>query len=138
MHKDIWRYGAMKAVLRFGDDGLIQVEVIGLVSVSSVGCLRRDCVLAMSLPGARAMVVDFRRASVLLSIYNLPMPALPIPEAKAAMPVAVVCGEVDEALFVIHAQQSAKQGLTRAVFTDPAAAREWVWARADGTSAMMD
>ncbi len=137
MHEQIWRYGAMKASLRVGDDGVIYVHVSGLVSVSSATCLRRDCVLAMSLPGARAMIVDFRHASVLMSRYNLPMAPVSIPAAVAAMPVAVVCGETDESMFLIHSWDQATQGLTRAVFTDPAQALTWVLARADGTSALM-
>jgi hypothetical protein len=135
MHAEIWRYTTAKAMLRLANDGLIGIQVIGLVGAGDLALMRRDAVIAMGLPGARAMLVDFRRASILFGNNNVPLPDAPIPPALAGMPVAIVCSEVDEDLFLTHAWHQARAGLTRAVFTDPAAASAWALQRAGGSSA---
>ena len=132
-HTETWRYGAMKAVLKLVDR-LIHIEVSGMVGLGDLGLMRRDAVISMALPGALGMIVDFRRASVLVGRAQLPMQVTPIPAPLAAMPVAIVCSEVDEELFLTHAMRQALEGLTRAVFTDADEASSWVLARAGGSS----
>jgi len=134
MQREVWRYGAMKAILRLASDGLVMIQVSGLVTPSELKMLRRDFVIAMGLPGALAMTIDFRRASLLLSEREALEEHPSVPPSLHAMPVAVICSEVDEQLFLTHAWRQAKKGLLRAVFTEPAAASSWVLARAGGSS----
>jgi hypothetical protein len=136
MHKEVWRYGSTKVVVTLGDDGMADIDVAGLVSLGSIASLRRDCVAIMCRSDIRAMVVDLRRSSVLLGACDVPLPALSMPQRVVAIPVAIVCSELDEPLFLSHAWHQAYAGLTRAVFTDRDEALSWARARADGTSAL--
>lgn len=134
IHTETWRYGDMKAALRLTEDGLIRIQIWGMVRRIDMDTMRRDAVLSMALPGAVAMLVDFRGASVLLGRDSPPLAIVPIPRALEPMPVAIVCSPADEPLFLAHAWRQAAAGLTRAVFTDPEPASSWLLARARGSS----
>lgn len=134
MHKEVWRYGATKSVLRLGVDGVARIDVIGVVSIAALQAIRRDATTSKRCTHAKGLILDFRRAIVLLGASDVPMPAVPVPPQMEGMPVAYVVSELDEPLFLSHALQQARAGHTRAVFASPTDAWAWVVERANGTS----
>lgn len=134
MHKEVWRYGAAKAVLRMLSGDIAKVDVIGLASAVVIAQLRVELVCGAHAAQAKAVVVDFRRAAVTANLEDLPEMRGEA-RSRASLPVAYVIEAHDESAFLAHAWAMSRSGLLRAVFTDPDEALAWALARADVTSA---
>lgn len=127
----------MTASVRAGSDWIAHVGVVGIVSMAGIHRLAMKCGEVLMRPDVRAMIADFRRATILIGLADLPLEMPRLPGRCAHMPACIVCSVVDEPLFVSHAwHQASKHGYTRAVFTDPSEAQVWAVDRLAGTSAL--
>lgn len=130
MDHEVRIYGDTRAELRIECDGLAVVDVSGLVTLASLALLQAGCAADMSGGQLRSLVVDFRRAVLLVSRGDAVLAVRPALEGDPRIPVANVCAPHDEPGFLAHAWAMARIGLLRAVFVCPNAAERWVRARA--------
>ena len=124
-HREIWNYKGLRAIQRYTAEGVATVELTGLVTLSNLAELQRDCYKCLLQAQVCALIVDFRGAVVLAEAKDVPQSLGQMSSGCAAKPVANICLAIDEMLFLSHAWSMCRHGMMRAVFLDSIDALFW-------------
>ena len=114
------------------EPGVVELMVSGLLHASAARALQRTVSQAMTAgDDVRGVLVDLRRATMLIDAAAAPLPQLDALDAPQHLkPIALVVPAVSEPAFRRWAWEGSIAGLTLAVFVDAEEALAWIRARA--------
>ena len=114
------------------EPGVVELMVSGLFNASAARALQHTVSQSMaSGDDVCGVMVDLRRATILIDAASVPLPQLDMLEPPQHLkPIALVVPAVSEAAFRRWAWEGSIAGLTLAVFVDAEEALAWIRARA--------